>query len=38
MSIKNHLKIWKILLKYNKIKGKYNYKKIIEEIKKSRFN
>ena len=33
MSIKNHLKIWKILLKYNKIKGKYNYKKIIEEIK-----
>ena len=35
MDIKTHINIWKILLKYNKIKGKYNYKKIIEEIKKN---
>ena len=35
LDIKTHLSIWKILLKYSEIKKKYDYKKILEEIKKS---
>ena len=34
-SVKTHLSIWKILLKYSEIKKKYDYKKILEEVKKS---
>jgi hypothetical protein len=32
---KTHLSIWKILLKFSEIKKKYDYKKILEEVKKS---
>ena len=32
---KTHLSIWKILLKFSEIKKKYDYKKILEEIKQS---
>lgn len=35
MSIENHIKIWKLLLNYNKLKEKYDYKKIKEEIEKN---
>lgn len=32
---KTHISIWKILLNYSEIKKKYDYKKILEEVKKS---
>ena len=35
MDIKTHLNIWKIILGYSKVKKEYNYKNIIEEIKKN---
>ena len=35
MSIENHIKIWKLLLNYNKLKEKYDYKKIKEEIEEN---
>lgn len=34
IDIKTHLAIWKILLKYRDVKKKYNYKNILEEVKK----
>ena len=34
-NIQSHLSIWKILLKFSEIKKKYDYKKILEEVKKS---
>jgi hypothetical protein len=35
MDIKTHLNIWKIILGYSKVKKEYNYKNIVEEIKKN---
>ena len=35
MDIKTHLNIWKIILGYSKVKKEYNYKNILEEIKKN---
>ena len=35
IDIKVHLSIWKLLLKYGEVKKKYNYKKILEEVKKN---
>ena len=34
IDIKTHLSIWKVLLKYDEVKKKYNYKNILEEVKK----
>ena len=34
IDLKTHLSIWKILLNYKEIKQKYNYQKILEEVKK----
>ena len=34
INIKTHLSIWKILLNYTEVKKKYNYKNILEEVKK----
>jgi len=34
IDIKTHLSIWKVLLNYTEIKKKYNYQKILEEVKK----
>jgi len=34
IDLKTHLSIWKILLNYKEIKKKYDYQKILEEIKK----
>ena len=34
LDIKTHISIWKILLNYKEVKKKYNYKKILEEVKK----
>ena len=33
MEVKTHVNIWKILLNFNKIKKKFNYQKIKEEMK-----
>ena len=35
IDIKTHLSIWKVLLKYDEVKKKYNYKNILEEVKKN---
>ena len=35
IDIKTHLSIWKILLNYREVKKKYNYKQILEEVKKA---
>ena len=35
LDIKTHLSIWKVLLNYSEIKKKYNYKNILEEVKKA---
>ena len=35
IDIKVHLSIWKILLNYREVKKKYNYKQILEEVKKA---
>ena len=35
INIKTHLSIWKVLLNYTEVKKKYNYTKILEEVKKS---
>ena len=34
IDLKTHLSIWKIMLNYKEIKQKYNYKNILEEVKK----
>ena len=34
INLKTHLSIWKLLLNYKEIKKKYNYQKILEEVKK----
>ena len=34
IDVKTHLSIWRILLNYTEIKKKYNYQKILEEVKK----
>ena len=35
LDIKTHLSIWRILLNYREVKKKYNYKNILEEVKKA---
>ena len=35
LNIKTHLSIWRILLNYREVKKKYNYKNILEEVKKA---
>ena len=35
MDLKTHIYIWKIILGYSKTKKQYNYKKIVEEMKKN---
>jgi hypothetical protein len=35
MDIKTHIAIWKIILGYSKVKKDYNYKKVLEQVKKS---
>ena len=35
LDIKTHLSIWKKLLNFSEIKSKYNYQKILEEVKQS---
>ena len=35
IDIKVHLSIWRVLLKYHEVKKKYNYKNILEEVKKN---
>ena len=38
MDIKTHIAIWKIILGYSKIQKDYNYKKVLEQIKKNQPN